>query len=306
MKKNEGSGWTVISSTVENEIEITPSATADYRVTYENRTSCSVTIDVVDNLDINVVVGDLICSTRTKILTATVTGGTAPYQYEINGGAYQSENEFDVAAGNYIVTVKDNNDCVSSSVPTGVNIPDLVEQVTLQVSPFTTVCVDEASSVTLTAAPTSTSSAINSYIWKKDGIVLSSETADVYVVPSSDLNEVGSFVFEVIGEGECQSAPVSKTIIVKECFELPTAITPYDRSSGNDIFAQARGTELYVFNRYGVSVYEEKVNNSSDLKGWNGCWTGENGKEVDPGVYFYVLTTADETLKGTVEVVKTK
>ena len=44
------------------------------------------------------------------------TGGTPPYFYTINGGAYQSETTFNpLAAGTYAVIAKDNNGCFDSS-----------------------------------------------------------------------------------------------------------------------------------------------------------------------------------------------
>lgn len=45
-------------------------------------------------------------------ITVTASGGTAPYQYSINGGAYQAGNAFTaLCAGTYTITVKDANNC---------------------------------------------------------------------------------------------------------------------------------------------------------------------------------------------------
>lgn len=51
-------------------------------------------------------------------ITVTATGGTAPYQYSINGTAYQASNSFNVAAGNYTVYIKDNNNCIKTQTVT--------------------------------------------------------------------------------------------------------------------------------------------------------------------------------------------
>lgn len=51
-------------------------------------------------------------------ITVTASGGTAPYQYSLNGTTYQTTNNFAVAAGTHTVYVKDNNGCVNTSIAT--------------------------------------------------------------------------------------------------------------------------------------------------------------------------------------------
>ncbi|HSU26848.1 MAG TPA: gliding motility-associated C-terminal domain-containing protein [Chitinophagaceae bacterium] len=46
------------------------------------------------------------------VITVTPAGGTGPYQYSIDGGvSWQPGNAFNVGAGNYNVTIRDNNNC---------------------------------------------------------------------------------------------------------------------------------------------------------------------------------------------------
>jgi hypothetical protein len=45
-------------------------------------------------------------------ITVTASGGTAPYQYSIDGTTYQSSNIFNVPAGSYPVYVRDANGCI--------------------------------------------------------------------------------------------------------------------------------------------------------------------------------------------------
>jgi hypothetical protein len=53
------------------------------------------------------------CSINNGTITATATGGVAPLQYNINGGAYQLSNIFNgLGAGTYIINVKDANNCI--------------------------------------------------------------------------------------------------------------------------------------------------------------------------------------------------
>jgi gliding motility-associated-like protein len=46
------------------------------------------------------------------VITAIAGGGNSGYQYSIDGVNFQSSNSFNVTAGNYIVTVKDQNNCI--------------------------------------------------------------------------------------------------------------------------------------------------------------------------------------------------
>ena len=60
----------------------------------------------------------------TGTVTATATGGTAPYTYSLNGGTYQSSNVFNtLVAGTYTVTVKDANNCTVSATAVTITQP---------------------------------------------------------------------------------------------------------------------------------------------------------------------------------------
>ncbi|AMM50354.1 hypothetical protein TH61_03010 [Rufibacter sp. DG15C] len=62
-------------------------------------------------------------SSNGSILVNGVTGGTAPYQYSLNGGTFQSNTTFQqLAAGTHSITVKDANGCIFSKSITLVNI----------------------------------------------------------------------------------------------------------------------------------------------------------------------------------------
>ncbi|GAB3817867.1 hypothetical protein GCM10028895_14400 [Pontibacter rugosus] len=60
-----------------------------------------------------------------EITAGTVTGGTAPHTYSINGTIFQSSTTFSgLASGNYTLVAKDANGCtISTSVTVGKNVP---------------------------------------------------------------------------------------------------------------------------------------------------------------------------------------
>lgn len=56
------------------------------------------------------------CASTDGSITATVSGGSEPYQYSLNGGSFQGNPEFvNLSSGEYTVTVRDANTCETSS-----------------------------------------------------------------------------------------------------------------------------------------------------------------------------------------------
>jgi uncharacterized repeat protein (TIGR01451 family) len=56
-------------------------------------------------------------------IQVTITGGTGPYQYSLNGVPYQGQSN--LAAGTYLVTIRDQNNCVKTYTVTIQNISGL-------------------------------------------------------------------------------------------------------------------------------------------------------------------------------------
>ena len=70
--------------------------------------------------------GTIACFGGSTILTVTASGGTAPYQYSLNGGAFQSANTFTVLAGSHIVTVRGTNLCIATTAAIMVSQPTAI------------------------------------------------------------------------------------------------------------------------------------------------------------------------------------
>src|SRR5207248_141674 len=62
-------------------------------------------------------VADASCGTANGTLTlGAVTGGTSPYTYSIDGGAFSATTNYtNLAAGSHTIDVKDNNGCIYST-----------------------------------------------------------------------------------------------------------------------------------------------------------------------------------------------
>ncbi|ALW86792.1 hypothetical protein AUC43_17920 [Hymenobacter sedentarius] len=76
-------------------------------------TSVTITQPLTALAITTVVPTNAICIAANGSITVTATGGTAPYQYSLNGAAFVPGNVFTgLAAGTYTVTVRDANGCI--------------------------------------------------------------------------------------------------------------------------------------------------------------------------------------------------
>jgi len=101
----------------------------------------------------SVLAGTIACDGGTTTLTAIATGGTAPYQFSINGGAYQASPTFTVEAGTYTIRVKDAKDCTDAAEPITISQPPVLVAPVLNATQPT--CTVATGSITVTA-PTGT------------------------------------------------------------------------------------------------------------------------------------------------------
>jgi gliding motility-associated-like protein len=92
-------------------------AAGTYTVTMTDNTGCtataSATITQPTAVSATTVQVNANCNgTCNGTITVNATGGTAPYQYSINGGAYQASNVFTaLCAGSYTISIRDANNC---------------------------------------------------------------------------------------------------------------------------------------------------------------------------------------------------
>ncbi|MDC6366967.1 MULTISPECIES: T9SS type B sorting domain-containing protein [Flavobacteriaceae] len=94
-----------------------PNEAGDYEFIVFDDNGChnisnSVSIDELGGLNVSASDGGIVCAdSATASLTVSVTGGTAPYQYSLDGGTnYQTGDTFvNLAAGFYTITVMDSS-----------------------------------------------------------------------------------------------------------------------------------------------------------------------------------------------------
>ncbi|MEZ5045386.1 MAG: hypothetical protein R2831_00150 [Chitinophagaceae bacterium] len=123
-----------------------------YTITVKDANNCTktTTINITQPsaLTLSSNATQILCYGSTSTVTATAGGGTSPYSYAINGGAYQSSNSFTgITQGSYTITVKDANNCTKT---TTINITQ-PSALTLSSSATPILCNGGNSTVTATA-----------------------------------------------------------------------------------------------------------------------------------------------------------
>src|SRR5437763_9864873 len=76
----------------------------------------TATINNIEALSLHDTLPISTCGNSNGSITATGAGGVIPYQYSINGTIFQASNVFSgLAAATYTVTIKDANNCRSTT-----------------------------------------------------------------------------------------------------------------------------------------------------------------------------------------------
>ncbi len=90
-----------------------------YQIVVKDAAGCKSTPKAVvintftSTLQANTATTNITCTQASGTVTATANGGTSPYQYSLDGGAYQTGNSFNsLSVGAHKVTVKDAAGCV--------------------------------------------------------------------------------------------------------------------------------------------------------------------------------------------------
>jgi gliding motility-associated-like protein len=223
-----------------------------------------------------------------------VSGGTAPYLYALDEGAYSPDNLFTgVAAGTHTVSVQDANGCswelTALMEPAPELTVDLGEDLELSFG----------DSLRLVAIP---SGPVVRYQWSGGPISSCDTCANPLVSP----RETTTYAVVVTDENNCTATDVIQVFVRKAHeFFIPNAFSP-DGDGFNDRFGIYGGAQLVsirtlkVFNRWGTMVYEAAdLLPGEEARAWDGR---QQGQALPAGVYVYAAEL--RFLDGTTQVFK--
>ena len=123
---------------------------------------------------------------------------------------------------------------------------------------------------------------------------------EFYTVGSNKYNTPGLHIAHLQSHDGCDSVVNLNLHMINYPPEI-TAFSPFNYDGVNDYFMP--GFNVQVFNQYGALIYETKTEEQQKL-GWDGKNT--SGKNVEPGLYFYILynSTNKPIIKSSIEVLK--
>jgi gliding motility-associated-like protein len=253
-------------------------APGTYTITVQDANGCTFTTTAaVDQTNaptaVQVTVADANCGADDGVVTlGNVTGGTAPFAYQINGGSFTPNTAFpNLAPGTYIITVQDANGCTfTTTAAVGEDELDLVT--TIQTS-FEG-CAEDAGSVEVLVLSGGTAPYLFSF---GDGPFTPTSSATglstgIQIVRIRDANDcewMGSFNIPAPDAGALVFAPNSFTPngdgvndewdITGACIEsfecrifdrwgtLIATLTAEDPKWDGSVSGQAPKTDLYVY-----------------------------------------------------------
>lgn len=313
-----------------------------YSVTVTDLNACvkvdSVFIQNPDTMEVTVQPGNTSCiSGNDGYAYIALTGGSAPFSYELNGN-YQTDSAFNnLSPGDYLIVVEDNKGCVANTqftiTPTtsldvllyGSSLSDfniLDELIVVSGEPI---------QLAAELQNNTTSSQVIEYVWyPASDVDVSNCTLDSLCEnPTMALTQNVQVVVEVIElvNGVGCSAFDTLDITVRTDFPVffPTAFTPFSDDFKidclNDYFeinvAGASNLDVKIFNRWGEVVFENPKQsngpgnpNQLDCTNPRNAWDGTfNGAPVPMGAYIYQVVATyfngeEETFSGTVTILR--
>ncbi len=269
-----------------------------YTITIKDNTNCTNTVTATITQPTQVV-GSIASQTpalcfggSTGSVTITGSGGTPALQYNINGGAFQSGNNFGgLAAGTYTVIVKDANNC-QVTVPVTITQPTAL---TLNTTVNNAVCTASNGNAIVTATgatPTYT------YLWAPSGgtnATSSNLPAGTYTVTVNDLNNCTATATAVIGQNAGGTAVISNV----------TNVSCSGQSNGS-ITVSMTGNSTPGFNYVWTPALTNSATVSSLAAGnytvtvtdANGCISSANATVTQPTALTLNLTSTNVSCFG--------
>ena len=278
-------GGTISNNTIPNP-EINEPGTYQLLVTDTNN-GCDATDEIIISENNNVPtdaiieVNPITCfgDSDASIIIGEITGGTAPYEFSLNGNGPSNVNQFSfLGEGDYTIQVIDDEGCQWEME---LFIPEPPEFV-LNLGEDQTIQLTESTQITAEAI-----SPIQVIEWRPDSTLSCLDCIDPIATPFTTT----TYQATASNERGCESTD-QITIFVEKNRDVyfPNVFTP-NGDGNNDMFYPQSGNiveKIHVFQvytRWGEVVYEVKDVLPNDMSiGWDGTFKGQ---KLNPAVFVY-------------------
>jgi gliding motility-associated-like protein len=272
-----------------------------YSITVTDAANCSQTFNVIisqpEAIAASINATNPTCGLQNGVINIVSTGGISPLNYSWSPNVGVDNNATNLLAGNYAVTITDNNGCTSSinqTLVTSGTIP-------LTLTPSTQI-IEPNSNIELNA---NIAGGITDFdiSWSPDATLSCSDCTNPTASPDGNT----TYIVTVTTSDGCIAIDSVRIIVEKPCngIALPTIFSPNGDGLHDELCMLepqcVSSVELMIFNRLGELVF--KTNNPYE------CWDGTfRNRPAMMGVYAYQLsaTSGDqiEIISGTITLVR--
>ena len=220
-----------------------------------------------------------------SITVASLDGGVAPFQYQLDGNGFQSSPAFtDLDAGTFLITISDADQCEFDTTVVIEPTPEF----SVDAGPDQEIYLGETAQLKGMTIPAQDNLTTDS--WATAGSLLCTDCPQFDIIP----NETTTYTYQVTtGTGCVREDEMIVYVIAKGKFYLPNIFSPNGDGINDEIRiipspGIQRVLQWAVFDRWGNAVYGKTDFDPTDPSVF---WDGRTstGEEVNPGVFAYVL-----------------
>jgi gliding motility-associated-like protein len=289
---------TSLSSTNSAVVLAYPSTSTTYSVKGKNSAGCintkTVVLSVLPNYILNTSVSQAsVCIGASSILQAT---GATNYTWNPGAMVNQTVSVTPLITTLYTVTASNSNGCVKTHTQNVIVYPDY--DVVIDNSSKQN-CIDVPINLVANVSPSGT----YTYSWFPDTYLSNNSISNPEFLAKASVKN--KLYLDVINSNGCNKRD-SIIINVNLCdIKFYTGFSPnndgHNESWIIDGIEAESNNSVVILNKWGNEVWS--------IKGYNNTakvWKGKNlkGEELPDGTYFYVVTTAEKTYKGRVELIR--
>ena len=277
----------------------------NYQVEVMDAQNCSATAQIslssVNEISLLVHTIDPLCfgDANGAIIIDTIQGGLPPYEVSFDGVLFEPIADYpyefsNQSAGNFIIRIQDDNDCIKELEVT------IVEPAELLLDLGSDIIIPLGDSVLLQPQ---LGGMIDSFYWTPTIYIANPQQLSTYVVPRATTTYT-LIVFDELGCMNSDEITINVEIPDRNIF-IPNVFSPNDDGFNDRFTIYSDGsilevTDFQVFDRWGNQVFQKKsFLPNGEQNGWDGTIRGE---QAPSGVYIYFFEI--KGLDGTKQLIK--